>query len=361
MLAAPALPPPVRLPHIGIARDGETIALLMPDLTGTLIRWEQPIEPEVLGHVLAALSALHGQPWHEQLGTDFPWTDRAPPAAPDPGLGRLVRRSRAAVRARFLQGWERFMRSVPARASNLVRDSAPTRRRSWPLLDRLPNAGLHGDLKLGNVGLADDGTVWMIDWQMTLVGPIAVELGWFLVANVAGLPMSPDAVLERYRLTAGVAADDDWAAQRDLAIVTGMLLRGWRKGLDADAGLTLQPEPRPPRISPGGPPPRSKPQIGGSDYVDLPRAASVSAIRLNASSSPRSCPCTTRGRKSAVNPATRPSVSNAWVRVVPVPSGSNQVMLVPRRIWFPKRVPNRFGRSASITSVRLSIPPNHTE
>ena len=98
---------------------------------------------------------------------------------------------------------------------------------------------MHGDLKLGNVGLADDGTVWMIDWQMTLVGPIAVELGWFLVANVAGLPMSPDAVLERYRLTAGVAADDDWAAQRDLAIVTGMLLRGWRKGLDADAGLTL--------------------------------------------------------------------------------------------------------------------------
>ena len=76
VLAAPALPPPVRLPHIGIARDGETIALLMPDLTGTLIRWEQPIEPEVLGHVLAALSALHGQPWHEQLGTDFPWTDR---------------------------------------------------------------------------------------------------------------------------------------------------------------------------------------------------------------------------------------------------------------------------------------------
>ena len=83
------------------------------------------------------------------------------------------------------------------------------------------------------------GPSWMIDWQMTLVAPIAVELGWFLVANVAGLPLAPEAVLERYRLAAGLPADDSWAAQRDLAIVTGLLLRGWRKGLDAEAGITL--------------------------------------------------------------------------------------------------------------------------
>jgi hypothetical protein len=31
--------------------------------------------------------------------------------------------------------------------------------------------------------------------------------------------------------------DDRWATQRDLALVVGLLLRGWRKGLDADAGL----------------------------------------------------------------------------------------------------------------------------
>ena len=133
VLAAPALPPPVRLPHIGIARDGETIAPLMPDLTGTLIRWEQPIEPEVLGHVLAALSALHGQPWHEQLGTDFPWTDRrAARCVSTPASAASYDAQGLPFGARFLQGWERFMRSVPARASNLVRDSAPTRRRSWP-------------------------------------------------------------------------------------------------------------------------------------------------------------------------------------------------------------------------------------
>jgi len=111
-----------------------------------------------------------------------------------------------------------------------------------PLFDalaRLPGAGLHGDLKLGNVGLEPDGTVDLIDWQMTLVAPIAVELGWFVVANVAGLPLPPDDVFERYRRAAGLPADDTWAAQRDLAVLVGLMLRGWRKGFDAEDGLTL--------------------------------------------------------------------------------------------------------------------------
>ena len=28
-----------------------------------------------------------------------------------------------------------------------------------------------------------------------------------------------------------------WAAQRDLAVLVGLLLRGWRKGFDGEAGL----------------------------------------------------------------------------------------------------------------------------
>ncbi|HSS34979.1 MAG TPA: hypothetical protein VLR93_01800, partial [Patescibacteria group bacterium] len=37
-------------------------------------------------------------------------------------------------------------------------------------------------------------------------------------------------------LDAGIG---DWEAQVDLAFVIGLLLRGWRKGLDAEAGLVL--------------------------------------------------------------------------------------------------------------------------
>jgi hypothetical protein len=212
----------------------------MPDLSATLIPWEQPIGLADLDRVLDALAALHRDPWPAQLDPAFPWCDL------EQRLTLLTRRSAAAYEAegngvgvRFRQGWEAFDRRASPAARSLIAgltaDPAPL----IAALGRLPAEGLHGDLKLGNVGLAPDGAVDLIDWQMTLVAPIAVELGWFLVANVAGLPLPPDEVLERYRQLAGVPDDGAWAEQRDLSIVVGLLLRGWRKGLDAEADLDL--------------------------------------------------------------------------------------------------------------------------
>jgi aminoglycoside phosphotransferase (APT) family kinase protein len=99
-----------------------------------------------------------------------------------------------------------------------------------PLLRALevgPKRLLHGDLKLANVGIAADGVVETVDWQMVMHAPVDIELGWFLVANVATLPFSADEVLRRY----GVE-------DLELAWIIGLLLRGWRKGYDAEAELT---------------------------------------------------------------------------------------------------------------------------
>jgi len=236
----PVLPDPVGLPHLGAARDGVTIALLMPDLTGTLLAWEQPIDVPTLERVLDALAALHRAPWHEALPPAFPWTDRS---------RRLLLLTRVSATeyhaaglqfgARFLGGWDAFDRLAPPAAAALMRQLSDDPRPLLTALDRLPATGLHGDLKLGNVGLATDGGVPLIDWQMTLVAPVAVELGWFLVSNIAGLPLPPEEILQRYRRAAGRPDDDAWAAERDLAVLTGLMLRGWRKGLDAEAGLRL--------------------------------------------------------------------------------------------------------------------------
>jgi catechol 2,3-dioxygenase-like lactoylglutathione lyase family enzyme len=123
--------------------------------------------------------------------------------------------------------------------------------------------------------IAPDGGVDLIDWQMTMLAPVAVELGWLLVGNSGVLPDRPDAVLEVYRraiaaldgevirvsapyddrcaypsdaLAAVFGQDEparsrsadavlgDWAAQVDLAWIVGLLLRGWRKGADVEAG-----------------------------------------------------------------------------------------------------------------------------
>ena len=238
--ARPTLPRPVRLPHLGAARDGDGVAILMPDLSEILIPWEQPIGAGDLERVLEALAVLHRDPWPGQLPSDFPW------CSIERRLTLLTRRSADRYEAegnrvgeRFRAGWDAFDRHASPDARSLINGLTADPSPLIAALARLPSAGLHGDLKLGNVGLGPDGAVDLIDWQMTLVAPIAVELGWFLVANVAGLPLPPDEILERYRRISGLPHDAVWAAQRDLAIVVGLLLRGWRKGLDAEAGLTL--------------------------------------------------------------------------------------------------------------------------
>lgn len=236
--ARPTLPEPVRLPHLAVGWDRDLVGLLMPDLSGTLLRWESPVTEPQMDVVLEALAALHREPWREQLPTSFPWTDlRRRVLLLTPRSAASYDAQGNPVGRRFLDGWAAFGRHAPAAARALIEGLTGDAEPLFRALERLPAAGLHGDLKLGNAGLAPDGTVWLIDWQMTLVAPVAVELGWFLVGNVAGLPVPPDDVLERYRRASGQAADDAWATQRDLALVVGLLIRGWRKGLDADTGL----------------------------------------------------------------------------------------------------------------------------
>jgi aminoglycoside phosphotransferase (APT) family kinase protein len=229
------LPLPARYPALGAAVDGGETAILMPDLSGVLFDWDAPIAVEQLDRGLEALAVLHDDP-----GDAFPAS-----AAWTPWRERvtLICRSslerpgpvRDAVASRLLPGWDAWDRVASPAARSIVdalsRDPTPL----LHALEREPVGLLHGDLKLANAGIAPDGAVEMVDWQMAMVAPAAIELGWFLVANVNALPLPPDAVLERYwRIRGRQPGRED-----DLAILVGLLLRGWRKGFDAEAGLTL--------------------------------------------------------------------------------------------------------------------------
>lgn len=248
-------------PYLGAAADGESLAILMPDLSGELIAWERPahepgIDLETHSRVVDAVARLHFQPWRPGTIHDaFPWC-----GLPDRLLllsrpsAERYRAEGLAVGERFLAGWDAFDRLAPVAARDLIRRLADRPQALLGALERLPSVGLHGDLKLANVALLPDGVVGLIDWQMVTLAPVAVELGWFLVSNSPLLPEPPDQVLERYlvgarwhanRWSGGVdgpprrtveAVLGDWDAQVDLTWIVGLLLRGWRKGLDADAG-----------------------------------------------------------------------------------------------------------------------------
>ena len=250
-----ALPEPLRAPYLGVGRDGDTFGVLMPDLSGVLFDWDAPISSEALDRVLEALAELHAYPWllSGDLPLDVPW-------CPLPERISLICRASLerpgpahdAVADRLLPGWDAWDRLATPAAREVI---AALSDDPEPLLDALraqPATLIHGDLKLANAGIAGDGSVVLVDWQMVMLAPIAVELGWFLVSNVASLPAPTHEVIERYRSKLSYAisdAEDDrrWISPLaglgdegvDLAILVGLLLRGWRKGMDAEAGITL--------------------------------------------------------------------------------------------------------------------------
>jgi phosphotransferase family enzyme len=247
-------------PYLGAAAVGDGAAILMPDLSDELIAWDRPsLDPGVpeslLVSVLTTAARLHFMGRGVPAQGSVPW-------CPLPERILLLTRPAAEgyraggnpVGERFIAGWDAFDRLAPAAARGLVQRLADDPQPLVAALGQLPSTMLHGDLKLSNVASMPDGIAF-IDWQMATFAPVAVELGWLLVSNVAQLPEAPEAILERYRsIIEGIARDSgldpgldsglesalgDWDAQVDLAILVGLLLRGWRKGLDAEAGRVL--------------------------------------------------------------------------------------------------------------------------
>ena len=256
------------VPYLGAAADGDGVAILAPDLSTELIAWERPghdpaIDGDTLSRVLGAVARLHATPWSRMLeATAERDQEPAPPWCPlaerltllSPGAAAGYVANGNPVGERFLAGWESFKRLASPDARDLVARLSADVTPLVEALERLPSVGLHGDLKLANIALLPDERVAFIDWQMTLRAPIAVELAWFMVSNSGSLPQEPPAVLDAYREALdwdsgrwgfGLERNDfeglagDWDAQRDLIWIVGLLLRGWRKGLDADGGVVL--------------------------------------------------------------------------------------------------------------------------
>jgi hypothetical protein len=257
----PPLPSPVRAPYLGAGVDGDEFGILMPDLTGVLFDWDAPISVEELDHVLAAIAEVHAFPWVDDDGVvrslgdpDFP---RGGPWCPIRERITLICRAslerpgpaRDAVADRILPGWNAFDRLASPSARELIAMLGDDPQPLVNVLAAQPHTLIHGDLKLANVGIAADGAVEAVDWQMVSLAPIAIEIGWFLVANTACLPFEPNEVIRRYRtqLRKGyLDPDTGWLRGNDFeddgvdaAVLVGLLLRGWRKGADAEAGITL--------------------------------------------------------------------------------------------------------------------------
>lgn len=229
--ASIVLPDGVRTPTLGTALDDDGHALLMHDISDRLLP-QGAIVASTLDAIIARMAELHTLPLPSPDA--LPWCGiRQRLTLLTPATAPIAEAYGAPVTRDLINGWSLFERHAPPDVAALIRSLSGEPTPLLRALDALPNALLHGDLKLDNIGIDSEGRLWLIDWAMTLLAPPAVELGWFLAMNSRRIPRSLDDVMSHYAAKAQTA---DRERHDALTVLCGLLLRGWRKALDAEEG-----------------------------------------------------------------------------------------------------------------------------
>ncbi len=218
------LPPTVRHPILGAWYDDGCGVVVMRDLGGAVLGWNDILSPDQIRFVLSGLSdfhaAYHGRFEVMPTGLDAILRifepDRIGPFA---GIGLID----AALR-----GWEYFAEVAPdevgQRVLSLALDGTPLVR----ALEARPSTLLHGDASTVNLALEADA-VTLFDWGLATVGPAEIDVARLLAGGGHILDVTFDEFAAIQREVAG--ADHDEAAWQ-LSLLAALAWLGWNKALD---------------------------------------------------------------------------------------------------------------------------------
>lgn len=219
-------------------RNGWGVALLMRDVGDQLVPPGDDPLPEahhlqLLDHCAAMAARAWG--WHDDL-------ELLPHRLRWAWFGAAQLDGEAAlgfpepVPAIAVEGWQHFASRAPASCVELVGE---LRRDPTPLSEALlttPQTFLHGDWKLGNVGIGRDGRTILLDWAYPGEGPVCHELAWYLSLNRARIPEghTKESSVEAFRGALehhGVATAGWWERQLGLCLLGAVVQFGWEKAL----------------------------------------------------------------------------------------------------------------------------------
>jgi hypothetical protein len=241
------LPPCIDHAVVGSARDGDGWALLMRDVGAHLIPpGDGPITVGQQRLFLEHMAAMHAAFWE-----DARWRDarfgfislREHYLELSPAVGARELRDPNPIPGMIERGWRMLPAvvapDVVAAVRALFDDPTPL----VSALSAFPPTIVHGDWKLGNLGLTDgpEPRTILLDWAVVGVAPPVTDLGWYLAVNSARLPESREATIAAFRdrLARALGARFDagwWELQLTLGLVGAFLQLGWPKVLGAIEG-----------------------------------------------------------------------------------------------------------------------------
>lgn len=134
-------------------------------------------------------------------------------------------------------GWDLLDEAVAPEVAATVRALHDDLGPLCAALGAYPQTVIHGDWKLGNLGLMDgkpEPRTVLLDWAVVGIAPPAVDLAWYLAVNSARLPVSREATIETFarRLRDALGerfAHSWWEAQLELALLGAFVQLGWSK------------------------------------------------------------------------------------------------------------------------------------
>jgi hypothetical protein len=224
--------------RLGPDGAGFPAALLMRDVTESLVPLDGGVDLDTHSAFLAAMAAMHARCWND------------PPEAllmPFVATYRFLSPAQARIEAAENGDRSEVLRAVEPGWAAVAKADAPLMSLVAPLLDdpsplvaalaTTPTTFVHGDWKMGNLGRHPDGLVVLLDWDRPAAGPGAADLAWYLAVNSERLPESKDDACERYRQALaghGIETARWWPRQRSLALLGAFLQLGWSKSAQPD-------------------------------------------------------------------------------------------------------------------------------
>lgn len=241
------LPPCIDHAVVDCARDGDGWALLMRDIGPHLITpGDAPITLQQQRLFLGHMAAMHAAFWGETRWRDADFgfvslRDRYLELSPD--VGARERGDPNPIPGMIERGWRLLPEVV---APDVVAVERALHDDPSPLVSALaafPQTVVHGDWKLGNLGLTDgpEPRTVLLDWALVGVAPPVTDLGWYLAVNSARLPESREATIAAFRdsLAQALGARFDpswWEPQVAVGLVGAFIQLGWPKVLGALEG-----------------------------------------------------------------------------------------------------------------------------
>ncbi|MCU1499603.1 MAG: aminoglycoside phosphotransferase [Acidimicrobiales bacterium] len=225
-------------------RNGWGVALLMRDVSAELVPvGDAPIPEEHHLRFLEHTAAMSAQMWgwrdelsmllHERRWTWF---------GPEQLDGERALGFPEHVPEVAFQGWSRFAERAPAACVRLIDGLRHEPMALSAAVRTTPQTFLHGDWKLGNLGVGLDGRTVLLDWAYPGEGPACHELAWYLALNRARFPVghTKESTIEAFHgalVRHGIDTSGWWERQLGLCLLGGLVQFGWEKAFGDDDEL----------------------------------------------------------------------------------------------------------------------------